>query len=293
MKLTVNLRRITHPGPTQNHQPLPSSGRAGRNLPAAITVGVTMAAVALTLLFVSRAAFIGLVCLLVVVALWELAGAFARKNYDVALAPAWVGGIGMIISAWFLGLEAVLGALCLTVFAVTLWKLIDTASDRVVTDVMATVFVLLYVPLLASFVVLILKSPHSVWAVFIYIALSVANDLGGWMLGVLFGKHPMAPRISPKKSWEGFAGSLLLSIAVGVGGIIWLGGPWWWGIILACLTTVAATTGDLAESLIKRDVGLKDMSNILPGHGGLMDRMDSLLMVAPAAYLIMRVALQW
>lgn len=289
----MNFRRITHPGPTQNHQPLPASGRAGRNLPAAIAVGVSMAAVALAALFLSRPIFVVLVCALSVVAMWELAGAFARKDYEVALAPAWVGGVGMLISGWFLGLEAILGALCLTAFAVTLWKLLDTPSHRVVNDVMATVFVLLYVPLLASFVLLLLQSPHGVWAVFVYIALSVANDLGGWMAGVTLGKHPMAPRISPKKSWEGFAGSLALSIAVGIGGVLWLGGAWWWGIVLACLTTVAATAGDLVESLIKRDVGLKDMSNILPGHGGLMDRMDSLLMVAPAAYLVMRVALPW
>lgn len=289
----MNFRRFTHPGPTQNHQPLPSSGRAGRNLPAAIAVGVSMAAVALAALFLSRPVFVVLVCALAVVAMWELAGAFARKDFEIALAPAWVGGVGMLVSAWFLGLEAVLGALCLTGFAVTLWKLIDTPSHRVVNDVMVTIFVLLYVPLLASFVLLLLKSPHGVWAVFVYIALSVANDLGGWMAGVTLGKHPMAPRISPKKSWEGFAGSLALSIAVGIGGMLWLDGAWWWGIVLACLTTVAATTGDLVESLIKRDVGLKDMSNILPGHGGLMDRMDSLLMVAPAAYLVMRVALPW
>lgn len=252
-----------------------------------------MAVVALAALFLSRPVFVLMVCVLTVVAMWELAGAYARKDYQVALAPAWVGGIGILISAWLLGLEAALGALCLTVFAVTVWKLIDTPSHRVVNDVMVTIFVLIYVPLLASFVLLLLKSPHGVWAVFVYIALSVANDLGGWMAGITLGKHPMAPRISPKKSWEGFAGSLVLSVAVGISGVWWLGGTWWWGIILACLTTVAATTGDLVESLIKRDVGLKDMSNILPGHGGLMDRMDSLLMVAPAAYLIMRVALPW
>lgn len=289
----MDLRRITHPGPTQNHQPLPASGRAGRNLPAAIAVGVTLATIALGSLFLSKTIFLLLVIALVVAGLWELAGAFARQNREIVLAPTWVGAIGMLVSANFLGLEAVLAALTLTLFAIGIWKLIDTPSVKIIPDLMVSTFALAYLPLLASFVVLTLNSPHGVPAIIVYIALSVSNDLGGWMFGVLWGKHPMAPKISPKKSWEGFAGSMLLSIAVGIGGMIWLGGSWWWGIILAIFTTIAATTGDLVESLIKRDVGLKDMSNLLPGHGGLMDRMDSLLMVAPVFYFVLKVAIPW
>lgn len=289
----MDLRRITHPGPTENHQPLPSSGRAGRNLPAAISVGVGLAALALVTLFLSSTAFMVLIVVAVVLALWELAGAFARINRELVLAPAWVGGIGMVVSARFLGLEAVLGALTLTVVAVVIWKLLDGPTDQTVPDIMVTTFSLVYIPLMASFVVLLLNSPHGVPAVITWIALSVANDLGGWAFGIMWGKHPMAPKISPKKSWEGFAGSLTFSIAVAIGTMIWLGGSWWWGTPMAILTTIAATTGDLVESLIKRDVGLKDMSNLLPGHGGLMDRLDSLLMVAPIVYFFLKVAIPW
>jgi phosphatidate cytidylyltransferase len=289
----LDLRRITHPGPTENHQPLPSSGRAGRNLPAAISVGVGLATLALGTLFLSSTAFMVLIAVAVVLALWELAGAFARINRELVLAPAWVGGLGMVISAKFLGLEAVMGALTLTVVAVVIWKLLDGPNDQTVPDITVTTFSLVYIPLAASFVVLILNSPHGVPAVITWIALSVANDLGGWAFGIMWGKHPMAPKISPKKSWEGFAGSLTFSIAVAIGAMIWLGGSWWWGIPMAILTTIAATTGDLVESLIKRDVGLKDMSNLLPGHGGLMDRLDSLLMVAPVVYFFLKVAIPW
>lgn len=289
----MDLRRITHPGPTENHQPLPSSGRAGRNLPAAISVGVGLATLALGTLFLSSTAFMVLIAVAVVLALWELAGAFARINRELVLAPAWVGGLGMVISAKFLGLEAVMGALTLTVVAVVIWKLLDGPNDQTVPDITVTTFSLVYIPLAASFVVLILNSPHGVPAVITWIALSVANDLGGWAFGIMWGKHPMAPKISPKKSWEGFAGSLTFSIAVAIGAMIWLGGSWWWGIPMAILTTIAATTGDLVESLIKRDVGLKDMSNLLPGHGGLMDRLDSLLMVAPVVYFFLKVAIPW
>lgn len=289
----MDLQRIYRPGPTENHVPLPSSGRAGRNLPAAIIVGATLSAISLGSLILSHTAFLALMCVFAVVALWELAGAFARKGHEVILPPAWVGSIGMIICAWTLGLEAVLAALCLTIMAASIWRILDGTGDSAMMDIMVTTFSLVYVALLASFVVFILASPHSIAAVILFIALAVANDLGGWAAGITFGKHPMAPRISPKKSWEGFAGSMLTSIAVGIGGMTYLGAAWWWGIILAIFTTIAATTGDLVESLIKRDVGLKDMSNLLPGHGGIMDRMDSLLMVAPVVYLVLRVALPW
>ncbi len=195
----MDLRRITHPGPTENHQPLPSSGRAGRNLPAAISVGVGLAALALVTLFLSSTAFMVLIVVAVVLALWELAGAFARINRELVLAPAWVGGIGMVVSARFLGLEAVLGALTLTVVAVVIWKLLDGPTDQTVPDIMVTTFSLVYIPLMASFVVLLLNSPHGVPAVITWIALSVANDLGGWAFGIMWGKHPMASKISPKK----------------------------------------------------------------------------------------------
>lgn len=289
----MDFRRITHPGPTKNYEPLPSSGRAGRNLPAAVGVGVGLAALFLAVLFISNEAFVLLVSVAVVLALWELAGAFARKNREIVLPLAWVGGVGMVVCAHFLGLEAVLGALTVTVFAVAVWKLLDGRSPQAMLDIMVTTFALIYVALLASFVVLILDSPGAQAAVITWVLLSVANDTGGWAFGIMWGKHPMAPKISPKKSWEGFAGSLVFSVAAGIGGTVWLGGAWWLGIPLALLTTVAGTFGDLIESLIKRDVGLKDMSNMLPGHGGLMDRLDSLLMTAPVVYFFLKVAMQW
>lgn len=252
-----------------------------------------MAFISLGALFLSNISFLILMSVFAVVALWELAGAFARKGHYVILPPAWVGAVGMIICAWTLGLEAVLASLCFTIAAAAIWRIIDGTGENALMDVMVTAFSLVYVALLSSFVVFILASPYQIAAVILFIALAVTNDLGGWAAGITFGKHPMAPKISPKKSWEGFAGSILFSVVVGIGGMIYLGGSWWWGVILAILTTIAATTGDLVESLIKRDVGLKDMSNLLPGHGGLMDRMDSLLMVAPVVYLVLRVALPW
>ena len=126
------------------------------------------------------------------------------------------------------------------------------------------------------------------WRVAVFIALAVANDTGGYIAGVLFGKHPMAPTVSPKKSWEGFAGSVLLTLAVALPATYYLlEGTLLMGALLALLATFAATAGDLMESLLKRDLGVKDMSSLLPGHGGILDRVDSILVAAPVIFTAM------
>jgi len=123
----------------------------------------------------------------------------------------------------------------------------------------------------------------------VFIATVVGNDVGGFAAGVLFGKHPMAPSVSPKKSWEGMAGSVVASAVAGWLTVsLGLGGPAWVGVLLGVVTAVAATIGDLSESLVKRDLSIKDMGSLLPGHGGMMDRLDSLLFVAPLAWLVLQ-----
>ena len=144
------------------------------------------------------------------------------------------------------------------------------------------------VALLAGFAVLLLVPDDGATRVILFIATVVGNDVGGYAAGVLFGKHPMAPTVSPKKSWEGMAGSVLACIVVATPIVtLLLDGPWWGGVAFGAALAVSATLGDLGESLIKRDLGIKDMGNLLPGHGGLMDRMDSLLPSAAVAYLLL------
>ena len=145
-----------------------------------------------------------------------------------------------------------------------------------------------YVPLLGSFAVLLARPDDGEWRVLTFVLLVVCSDFGGFVTGVRFGKHPMAPAISPKKSWEGFAGSVLfcvvggLALALGV-----LDGQWWEGLVLGAAAVVSATLGDLGESTIKRHLGIKDMSSLLPGHGGVMDRLDSLLVTAPVVWVLL------
>jgi phosphatidate cytidylyltransferase len=193
----------------------------------------------------------------------------------------------MLVSAFIAGEEGLLVAFALTSFGVLLWRLID-GMDGAARDVAAGVFVAAYVPFLAGFAMLLVSEPDGPQRVVVFIAVTVANDIGGYAAGVLFGRHPMAPRISPKKSWEGFAGSLVLCVVVGIGlVVVLLGGSWWAGAAVGLASVVTATVGDLSESLIKRDLGVKDMGTLLPGHGGIMDRLDSLLPTAPAAYFLL------
>ncbi|MFC7580599.1 phosphatidate cytidylyltransferase [Schaalia naturae] len=285
------LDRVLRPGPSRDHTPLAATGRAGRNLPAAVTTAVVLVAAVVLTLWLFQPGFIALVVVLALGAAWELGGAFARIGVSVTMPPIYVGTIGILVSAWTLGLEATLIAMYLTVFVVIAWRLLDGSADGRVRDVVTSVFTVVYVPFLASFVVLLLAASRSAWMVAAFIAVTISNDIGGWAAGVLFGRHPMSPGISPKKSWEGFAGSVLACCAVGTGAMALLGADWWWGPVLGVASALVGTVGDLTESTIKREVGLKDMSNILPGHGGILDRLDSLLMTAPVSYLVLRAAM--
>lgn len=283
--------KVLSPAPTVERPPLPATGRAGRNLPAAVgTAAVLIVAVASSLIFYPPA-FVLFAALMCVAGAWELAGAFARVGIHLSMPPIYLGTVGILTCAWTLGVEATLVATYLTVFAVTAWRLVDSSQQTRIHDIVASVFTIVYVPFFAAFLLLMLREFNSAWLVGLLVLLAVMNDLGGWAAGIMFGKHPMAPRLSPKKSWEGFAGSLTASVIAGVICFVLLGTQWWWGVIAGVAAAFIGTLGDLLESLIKREVGLKDMSSLLPGHGGVLDRIDALLMFAPVFYFIVRNAL--
>lgn len=270
--------------------PAPTS-RAGRDLKSAIIVGVSLlAAVALSLAF-RRELFGALALAACLLATRELAQAFAGKGIRVPLLPVWVGTVGILVNGWVLGASGLVIALVLTAATIFVWRVLDGGGRPAVRDAAAGIFVAAYVPFLAGFAVLMAREPNGALLIATFVLLVVGNDLGGYIAGVLFGKHPMAPSISPKKSWEGVAGSVVLTMAVAAAMLHFaLGLPLWWAPILAGLVVFTATTGDLAESLLKRDLGLKDFGHLLPGHGGVMDRLDSLLVTAPVAWLVFELA---
>lgn len=259
-------------------------GRAGRNLPVAIGVGLLLGgAVLASLVFIPKL-FLLVALIGVVAATWELSNALSRSGSVVSRVPTMISAGGMILAAYFLGREALWVAFTLGCGFILLYNQIRRRRLNPVKDVCLSIFALTYVGLMGSFVSYMLSFSMGNLLVITFLALVVASDTGGYIFGVLWGKHPIAPRISPKKSWEGFVGSATLSTIVGICMVVFaFGAPWWTGVVLGIVIPAVATLGDFSESMMKRDIGLKDMGTLLPGHGGVMDRLDSILPSAPVA----------
>ena len=247
----------------------------------------TYATIFVATLAIYRPSFGYLILAAVGLGIYEIVTAIATVEARPSLVPLLAGAAAMEGAAWFRGPDGLVGAFLLTVLGLLIWRLADGAAGYL-RDVGAGVLVALYVPFLAGFAMLLLHASDGAARILMFILVVVCSDTGGYAVGVLIGKHPMAPTVSPKKSWEGLAGSLL---AGALGGLLmmWLTfhHPWWQGALFGVALVVTATLGDLGESMIKRDLGRKDMGQLLPGHGGIMDRLDSLLPCAPVAYLLL------
>ena len=281
---------------TSTQEPARDHGRAGRDLPVAVASGlVLLIAIGASLAF-WKTAFLVIVAGAVVVAVWELRQGLLARDIDLPEQPLMVGGVVMVVLAYFYGAPALVTATAVSALVIMLW-LLRRGVDGYVRNATASVFTLVYVPFLGSFVALLLAEggatgfdrwDDGVKGILTFILVTIASDIGGYAAGVLFGKHPMAPVISPKKSWEGFAGSVLCCVAAGWLLVVYLlGGDWWVGVALGLIAVVMATLGDLCESVMKRDLGVKDMSQVVPGHGGLMDRLDSLLATIAPIWLLL------
>lgn len=263
------------------------SGRAGRNLPAAIGVGLVLGAAVLASLFLWRPAFLGVIAAAVGFGTWELVRAVRTTGANPPLFPLVAGGLVMSGLAWWGQADALTFGLVVTILATMVWRLSDGAGGYG-RDVTAATLIAVYLPFFAGFAALLARPADGDLRVLVMLAGVVLSDTGGYVAGVLFGRHPMAPSVSPKKSWEGFAGSLG---ATAIGGSLMLfflfDGRLWQGAVFGLAVAASAVLGDLGESLLKRDLGVKDMSALLPGHGGVMDRLDSIVFAAPTAYLLL------
>jgi phosphatidate cytidylyltransferase len=274
-------------GTTTSAKPAKDPGRAGRNLPVAIASGLVLGAAIIASLVFWKTAFMLIVAAAVVVAIWELHKGLQARDIDIPQEPLMLGGVVMVCLAYFVGTDSLVTATAVTALVTMLWLLRRGVSGYV-QNATASVFTLIYVPFLGSFVALLLGEDEGAKGVITFIVVTIASDIGGYAAGVLFGKHPMAPVISPKKSWEGFAGSAVSCVVAGYLLVVYLlGGDWWVGIVLGLIAVVMATLGDLCESVMKRDLGIKDMSQVIPGHGGLMDRLDSLLATIAPIWLLL------
>lgn len=267
----------------------PPGSRRGE-LVARIVVGLALVLALVVSLAVVKTGFLVLAALGVALSVVEVGHALAVRGIRVPLAPAVVGSLGMLVSAYVVGTEGLLIALGLTLATIVVWRVVEDRGMGAIRDVAGGAMAIAWIGFLASFLALMLARPDGDLRVFAALLLPVANDTGGYVVGRLFGRHKMAPSISPGKTWEGFAGSLLFGIAFAyLGGTLLLGGPWWACFVLGPPVVLVASIGDLCESLLKRDLGLKDMGHLLPGHGGVLDRLDSILLTSPFSFLLLGV----
>lgn len=255
----------------------PGRSRAGRNLPAAIASGVVLGVVVIVSLAFLPWLFVVVVIATMLVAVHEVVTVFAGVGVRVARTPAYAATLLIPSVAYVWGPVALIAVTGIAILSALIWRM-RRGYEGYVRDITASVFTIAYLPFMAGFLSLTLAADNGPARVVAFILLTISNDIGGYVAGVLVGRHPIAPQISPKKSWEGLGGSFVLQGVVGaLCFALLLDAPWWQGVVVGLVMTVSATAGDFAESAIKRDLGVKDMGTFLPGHGGMMDRFDSLI----------------
>jgi phosphatidate cytidylyltransferase len=279
----------TEAGPTE---PPKKASRAGRDLPAAIAVGVLLGAMAIGVLLFAPIGWLPVLAVAMPIATHEVVRRLREAGYALPLIPLLIGGQAMIWLTWPYGPAGLLGAYGGTIVVCMVWRLVGHGlSEQPVNylrDISATVLLATWVPLFASFSALLIFQDRGGIRTFTVIATVVFADIGGYVAGVLFGKHLMVPAISPKKSWEGLGGSLLFGITAAVLSVAFLmDKPAWVGVPLGLMLVITGVLGDLVESQVKRDLGIKDMGTLLPGHGGIMDRIDAMLPSAVAGWIVL------
>lgn len=281
-------------------QPAKKTSRAGRDLRAAIAVGAGIGAVLIVTLVFAPRYWVPIVAAAILVATHEVVRRLREAGYVIPVIPLLIGGQVTVWLTWPFHAAGALAGFGATVVVCNVWRLFmqdnskrpepfaGSSSANYLRDVSATVFLAAWVPLFASFGALLVYPKDGAGRVFCLMVTVVASDVGGYAVGVLLGKHPMVPAISPKKTWEGFAGSLVFGITAAILTATFLAGKSpWVGALLGVILVLTCTLGDLVESQIKRDLGIKDMGRLLPGHGGLMDRLDGVLPSAVATWTVL------
>jgi len=272
--------------------PPKKASRAGRNLPAAIGVGVVLGGAAIGTLLFAPKGWLVMLAVAIPIATFEVVRRLQEAGYALPAIPLLIGGQAMIWLPWPYGAAGLLGAYGGTIVVCMVWRLVGQGLREqpvnYLRDISAAVLLATWVPLFAGFSALLIFQDDGGIRTFTVIVTVVFADIGGYVAGVLFGKHLMAPAISPKKSWEGLGGSLVFGIAAAVLSVEFLlGKPAWVGVPLGLMLVITGVLGDLVESQVKRDLGIKDMGSLLPGHGGVMDRIDAMLPSAVAGWIVL------
>ena len=263
--------------------------RAGRKLLPSIAVSLSLIALVWFALAYQRAIFALVVTIAVVLGIRELNKAFTAVDIHIPLWSLTTASVGLCAATWFGGISGLAVATAIA-FPCLLVLLLPRGTVDFVKTASASALALVYLPFLAGFLILLARPSNGLERVMTFVVLVGCNDTFAYLTGVLFGKRPLAPKISPKKTIEGLLGSLVFTIAGGAIAFHYImGAEWWLGALAGLLTVFTATSGDLIESALKRDMAIKDMGNLLPGHGGIMDRLDSVLFAAPALWLALEI----
>ncbi len=273
----------------EREQPDPGQRRGmvgGRNLPVAIAVGVVLAVVFLGTLFWRAEAFVLAVTVFAGIAAVEVTWVTGRYGSRVLLGPLLIGVVVSVWGAFLLGGAGQAFGMTVLFLASLVWLLVDRQRTAVVETLAATMLVGVWLALLASYASRLVVRPDGALVVLAAIGAVILTDIGGYAFGVPLGKHKIAPSISPGKSWEGLIGGLLVATVLAAAILPGLGDTFTplSAAIVALGTGLAGFLGDLAESMIKRDLGVKDLGGVLPGHGGVLDRVDGILVALPVAH---------
>lgn len=267
--------------------------RAGRKLFPSIAVSLSLIALIWFALAYHREIFACVVATAVLLGIREIVRAFKVRGIYLSISALVVASLALSYATWNGGVAglAVATAIALPILLI---QLLTKGPEGFVASATATVFSVLYLPFLGGFLILLARTSTGLERVMTFVVLVGCNDTFGYIVGVLFGKHPLVPTISPKKSWEGLIGSLVFTVTGGILAFTYIMTMHWWiGAVVGLMIVFTATCGDLIESAMKRDLALKDMGSLLPGHGGMLDRLDSVLISAPALWLALEVVKAW
>ncbi len=267
--------------------------RAGRKLLPSIAVSLFLVALVWTALAYRRQVFALVVAAAVLFGIREIVRAFNLRGTYISLIGLMISSLALAYATWNEGIAG-LAAATAVALPILLIQLLTRGPEGFVASATATTFSLLYLPFLGGFIILLGRTDTGLERVMVLVVLVGCNDTFGYLVGVLIGKHPLVPKISPKKSWEGFIGSLIFTVIGGILAFVYiLDMQWWIGLVVGLMIVASATCGDLIESAMKRDLALKDMGSMLPGHGGMLDRLDSVLISAPALWAALELVEAW
>ncbi len=263
--------------------------RAGRKLLPSIGVSIALFAIVWFSLAYERSIFAAIVALAMVLGVREMVGALKKADIHLSFPALVVASIGMAFAAWFGGVNGLAVATAIAL-PLLLALLLPKGPEHFIQSASAYALTLIYIPFLAGFLILLARPQSGFERMMTFVVLIACNDTFAYFTGLVFGKHTMAPRISPKKTWEGFIGSIVFTTVAGALAFEYiLEAQMWIGALAGLAVVISGTVGDLIESAIKRDLAIKDMGDLLPGHGGVLDRIDSILFAAPTLWLALEI----